>query len=368
MGRHTNRLASVLLAFAPVLVIAEPASSEEGVNQSAEWITFVSHRSGHNLLYKMRPDGAETESFFGGVIRDVPVIAEGVVLYRQPHWTRLSPHRKHFASWVYELGEPYSAWQGPLRPMLVVGDLEGTWTRVVNPDCHEEFAWSPDSKRLAFSVFAGKGQQGNLPTSLRIAQIVTCGIDGSNEKVAIEQPGILIVLDWSLDGKRLLLSRRYFDIRPERSCDLFELELATSRCLPYLIEGSRDVSVQDARYSPRGDTIAVIFTDPKKQYAPNECAKDELDTSRMMRVLGKLAVLDRDGKNMRTIADYPDGMRGPMCWSPDGTSILVSRYLPKGDNREQTDKDAEHGLAIWAVRVDGKGERFLTTGWSPDWR
>lgn len=28
--------------------------------------------------------------------------------------------------------------------MLVVGDLEGQWTRIVKPDRHEAFAWSPD--------------------------------------------------------------------------------------------------------------------------------------------------------------------------------------------------------------------------------
>ena len=45
-----------------------------------------------------------------------------------------------------------------------------------------------------------------------------------------------------------------------------------------------------------------------------------------------------------------------------------SRYLPKGDDREKMAKDKEHGLAIWSVHKDGRGARFVTTGWSPDWR
>lgn len=366
MYRHSIKCVGAILAFTLIQANIDSADSKESVAQSNDWITFLSHRSGQSFLYKMRPDGAELKPFFGGVIPDVPVLSDGVVLYREPHWTRLSPNGKYFACWAYEKGKPYSAWQGSLRPMLVVGDLEGTWTRVVNPDCHEEFTWSPDSQRLAFSVFSGKKERGALPPSLRSTKIVMCGIDGSNETVAIEQPGILIVFDWSPDGKRLLLSRRYFDSKPERAAALFELELSNNKCLPYLIEGSHDLNVVNARYSPRGDKIAVMYTNESNKYAPNECAEDELGKGRMMRLLAKLAVMNRDGTNMRTIADYPDGMRGPMCWSPDGERILVSRYLPKDDKREKF--DAEHGLAIWAVQADGKGERFLTTGWSPDWR
>lgn len=366
MCRCPIRYTVVILAFTLVQANVNSAASQGNVVEPPDWITFISHRSGHNLLYKMRPDGAEMKSFFGGVIPNVPILSDSVVLYREPHWTRLSPNGKYFASWVYETGKPYEAWQGPLRPMLVVGDLEGTWTRVVNPDCHEEFAWSPDSQRLAFSVFSGKGRRGALPASLRSTQIVTCGIDGSNETVEIEQPGILIVFDWSPDGKRLLLSRRYFDSTPERAADLFELDLSNNKCLPYLIEGSHDMNVVDARYSPRGEKIAVMYIDQIDEYAPNECAENKLGKKQMTQMLGKLAVMDRDRNNMRTIADYSDGMRGPMCWSPDAELILVSRYLPKDDEREQV--DGRCGLAIWAVQADGKGERFLTTGWSPDWR
>jgi hypothetical protein len=365
MSRRTPKLASAILTIALVHVTAGPASAQAAPDESAHWITFLSHRSGYSLLYRMRPDESETKAIFGGAIPNVPVVSEGVALYREPHWTRLSPNCKYFASWVYEKGEPYSAWKGSARAMLIVGDLEGTWTRVLNPVCHEEFAWSPDSQRLALSIFSGDREKGTLRSSLRSTQIVTCGIDGSNETVVLEQPGILAVLDWSPDGKRLLLSRRYLDSKPTRSSDLFELDLSQKECLPYLIEGSRQVNVSEARYSPSGDKISLLYTDQENRYAPNEVA-GELGKLRMMRLLAKLAVMSRDGKNMTTIADYPDGMRGPICWSPDAESILVSRYLPKDDKREKF--DAEHGLAIWAIQADGNGARFLTTGWSPDWR
>jgi hypothetical protein len=362
------RIASQAIGWLFVVCVASAGLSQEAGQQPDEWITFLSHRTGGNILYKMRPSGAELTPLYGVVVPNVPSVVDGTTMYRSPHWTRQSPNKCFFASWVYEQGKPYSLWQGELRPMLVVGDLNKTFTRIVNPDCHEEFAWSPDSKRLAFSVFKGNGQKGGLHGSLRSTKIVTCGIDGSNEKVEIEQPGSLFVLDWSPDGKRLLLSRRYFDVKPEKSSDLFELLLATGECLPHLLDGSRDFDINAGRYSPRGEAIAILFTDPKNQYAPNECGDDELSKASMQRFLGKLAVIDSDGKNVRTVADFPDGMRGPISWSPDGMSVLVSRYLPKEDDREQMRADKEHGLSIWAIQRDGKGERFITTGWSPDWR
>lgn len=359
------RLTFVIVAMS-LRVLSAPALGQEPTASSAEWITFVSHRSGHNLLYKMRPDGTELKPFFGGEIRNMPSVKEGVTLYLVPHWTRLSPNRRYFASWVYSKGEPYDKWQGALQAMLTVGDVTGKWTRILNAECHEEFAWSRDSKRIAFSVFSGTAKRGTLLPALRSAQIKICGFDGSDETVVLEQPGILVVLDWSPDGKRLLLSRRYFDSKPTRSADLFELELSSKECFPYLIEGTRHVDVAFARYSPDGNKIAVMYTDQDKMYAPNQLATTELDKGHMMRLLAKLALIDRDGTNMRNIADYRDGMRGPMCWSPNAEQILVCRYLPKDDRREKF--ESEHGLAIWAVRTDGEGDRFITTGWSPDWR
>ena len=51
------------------------------------WITFVSHRTGSNLLYRMRPEGSDCTSIFGGPIKDAPGVAAEMTLYREPHWT-----------------------------------------------------------------------------------------------------------------------------------------------------------------------------------------------------------------------------------------------------------------------------------------
>ena len=92
MRGHAITSASVILAFTLISANVDSAASQEKVGKSTGWITFLSHRSGHNLLYKMRPDGAEMKSFFGGPIPNVPVLSDGVVFYRVPHCIRLSPN------------------------------------------------------------------------------------------------------------------------------------------------------------------------------------------------------------------------------------------------------------------------------------
>ena len=354
---------AIAVCFVQFVAVSEnPLLADDSTAASNQWITFLSHRSGTSFLYRMRPDGSEMTAILGGEIEGIPTIDEELTLVREPHWTRLSPNSRYFASWVYEKGVPYSKWQGSLRASIVVGDIHGEWTRLLHPSAHEEFTWSPDSMQIAFCVFSGKRSAGELRSKLRSTQVITSGFDGSNEKVVLEEPGIVVVLDWSPDGKRLLLSRRLFDITPETSSGLFELDLETGQCLPYLLSGTKEFSAQTARYSPSGSDIAVLWTNPRKQYAPNECSTDEFY---MMRMLGKLSLYQRDGINGRLLSDYPYGQRGPICWSPDGKSVLVSRYLPPDDNREAF--DGEHGLGIWAVQTDGSGENFITTGWSPDW-
>jgi hypothetical protein len=121
-----------------------------------------------------------------------------------------------------------------------------------------------------------------------------------------------------------------------------------------------------ARYSPTRNEIAIMTYDPKEMYAPNLVADDEAGSMRMMRLLGKIHVFDLEAHVLRKVADYDDGLRGPICWSPDGNDIYFTRYLPKGDDREKFAESKEHGLSIWTIGRDGKNARFVTTGWSPD--
>jgi hypothetical protein len=380
-----------LIIFTLALTVAAATASAQTNNTKPNdatgnlALTFLSHRSGYNQIYTSRSDGSKPQPFFGGPITDVPSFNKSYTMFREPHWTRQSPNGKYFASWVYETGMPASEFQGTRRPMLVVGDMRGTWTRIVNPDCHEEFAWSPDSKELAFSIFAKANYQGSLQNRPEATEIFTSGIDGAKMNCVLEQAGQWTVLDWSPDGKRLLISRQSFD--PETKIELFEFRLhqaqldrqragydaawTTKTAQKYLQKvelGLARLQFHSARYSPTRNELALEVVDPQNMFAPNLVPKenDELGRNNMMRLLSKIYVFDLATKTQRKIADHPDGIRGPFCWSPDGNDVYFSRYLPRDDDREKSLENKEHGLSIWAVGRDGKNDRFITTGWSPD--
>lgn len=385
-----NVLLIGLLVLINSISIASFVLAQESNSQSSEtWLTFLSHRSGHNLLYVSQQDGTSPKPIFGGPIGDVPSFDKSYTMFRDPHWTRQSPNGKYFASWVYEKGEPYSAYQGELRPMLWVGDMAGSWTRIVNPDCHEEFAWAPDSKQLAYSILTKPDRyRGLLQKRLETTEVMVSGIDGSNTECVLEQHGLWIVLDWSPDGERLLIACRksgqqledgtsaLFEFRIKdamtaRNGGQFDVNWPISGALKFLIPVEFDLGglqFVGARYSPTRNEIAVETYDPKNMYGPNRLAdpNNEFERAHMMRLLGKIHVLDLNSKALRKVADYEEGILGPICWSPEGNEILFSRYLPKEDDREKMPQTKEHGLGIWAIGRDGQNARFLTTGWSPD--
>ena len=340
----------------------------------------------------MNSDGSSIKPIFGGPITDAPVFTESVSFHRQPHWTRQSPNGRYFASWSYDIGLPVDKYQGESRAMLWVGGIDGKWARILTPDCTEEFAWSPDSTRLAFSILSKDTNRGYFQAKNdHSTEIAIARLDGSNFDYVLEQRGTWLVEDWSIDGDRLLLSCHGNDPSPEEQhIELFEFLLvdalaarrragfeSVARGNEWTAKSASDylqkvccqlggLSVNDARYSPDGKAIAVLAEDPKKLFAPNEVADDELSRGSMQRLLGKLFVVNRAIGKARKIADYADGMRGPICWTPDGSAILFSRYLAKDDDREQTRRDKEYGLAIWSIDRDGNNARFITTGWSPD--
>ena len=376
-------LAALTLATTAVTHAQQP-----NANPTDTFLTFLSHRAGHNQLYACRQDGTHPSPIFGGRLNDVPSFDDSFVMFREPHWTRQSPNGRYFASWVYETGKPYSKHQGALRPMLWVGDIAGTWTKILNPDCHEEFAWSPNSKQVAFSILSTDHYRGSLQNRPTTTEIVISGIDGSNEKCVLEKHGKWFVLDWSPDGKRLLLENRKSGQRLEDGTSaLFEFcvsdatdarnrnrddqDWAANGATGFLHQIDLDLKgmqLSGARYSPTRNELALEVYDPRNMYAPNLVADedDELGRLRMMRLLGQIHVYDMDTKRLRKVANYVEGIRGPICWSPNGNDILFSRYLSKDDDREKTLQDKEHGLAIWAIGRDGNHARFVTTGWSPD--
>lgn len=363
-------------------------SQDKSLDDTKPLMTFLSHRTGSNLLYKSNADGTGLKPLLGGPVTDVPALSDQYTMVREPHWTRQSPNGKYFASWVYEKGKPYSAYQGDVRAMLWVGNLEGSWTRMVNPDCDEDFAWSPDSRQLAMAVHSSSHYRGALQERKLATEIILTGIDGAGKTSVLEQKNIWRILDWSSDGERLLLmEQKPSEKLTDKSNTLYEFHVTDSIQARkkdaqaymdpnWLVSGAGkflkkvkhdldELEMIGARYSPTDNTIAVTAVDPDNMFAPNLCADDEMGRMRMMRLLCGVFIIDRKTGKSTEIAKFDDGIRGPICWSPDGKDVYFCRYLPQDDDREKFSADKEHGLAIWAVGKDGSNARFVTTGWSP---
>lgn len=134
------------------------------------------------------------------------------------------------------------------------------------------------------------------------------------------------------------------------------------RFLKTIVLGTPSLAPQRACYSPDGKHIAIVYLNSAKPGLAVEAPSIFKWHSH-----GKLAIYDVMSGAIRTIADPSEGIfPGPICWSPDGKEILLSRNLPVDDDREKSEGSPSFG--IWAIGVDGKQERFITTGWSPDWQ
>lgn len=358
---------------APDLPAGPSQTPHAETKPDASLIGFLSRRTGRNIWYTMRPDGSDVRPIFGGKVgtEEIPALTPGTTVYREPHWTRLSPDRKLFLSWVHNLADPggfganYTIWAGR------VADGKASFATLC---WDEQFAWAPDSRRFAFAE-----QSPRLPSPLYkegvTSKILIENADGTAARLVLERAGIWTVHDWSSDGDRLLL-RMQKAVVPFQEIDarLFELDLKTAKAgksdeaLKQLLPNgvsARPRWFSQPRYSPDGRSIAMI------NWKPGEKEVDDRDPIEQRAAQfdreTALEVLDIAGGRLRTVAQYPGGLRGPICWAPDGREILFSRALDPGDSREKS-APGEQGLGIWGVAPDGTKERFLTTGWCPDWR
>ncbi|WP_148593196.1 TolB-like translocation protein [Aquisphaera giovannonii] len=348
-------------------------------NRDESWILFLSHRSGNNLLYRMRPDGSELTPIFGGELKDVPGMEAGRTLYRQPHWSRQSPDRAYFLSWATDTNVESGQMSGPIGYVIHLGRTDGGATRIMTNRAGEVFTWARSSEAFAYSRFAGRNprRDGGQEPALPSTQIVIAQIDGSGEATVLEKPGYWTACDWSPDGNKLLLL--YWGMQSMRygRTDLIELDLARAEqariktmelrpgmdfpsssdveyCLNSLTDGLPIAWFADGRYSPDGTRIATTVRRRARLDDPG---------------FHELALFDLASETLSVIADYPHPSRihGPLSWSPDGEEILFSRPLEPDDRRENLPADVT-GLGIWAIKSDGSSARFLTTGWAPDWQ
>jgi dipeptidyl aminopeptidase/acylaminoacyl peptidase len=325
----------------------------------------------------MRPDGSRLTPIFGGPILGAAGVPEGVTYYRQPHFGYQSPDGKYFLDWAVDQSTSGEKILSAVK-MLHLGHLDGGTTQIIAAeDVTECFAWAPDSKRFVYEttnqVRSITGRMIYTPKQVIIRTIDKESDLGS--ELVLEKPNTWAVQDWSPDGEKLLftsglgIGKTASDTETNTSLIEFDLERARQmrmklpgggffldeRSLKDLDSNLRTIKATKGktrllggRYSPSGkDIVSAEYLVQDNEYKRSELMLIEAATGATRRII-----------------TYPESLRGPFCWSPDGEEILFSRHLPEYDAPEKS----KNGLGIWAIRPDGSEARFITTGWCADWR
>ncbi|QEH34957.1 translocation protein TolB [Aquisphaera giovannonii] len=372
------------LSVNAVLVAVAAAFGPAGARADDSWITFLSHREGKNLLYRMHP-GGEPEPLFGGEIKDAPGLPAGMGWWREPHWSVQSPDGAYFLSWALDRGSPAGRFQSPPRYLLHLGRIGSGSTRLITPDAGEVFAWAPDSKRLVYARSLWRHPAAMRHPIAPRTELVIHPLDGAAEEVVLDRPGIWEPCDWSPDGRHLLVKYVSTPIIQFASSALFELDLAEARKAP---DAGRDdpggMKGSDkepsggglrairplakgfqggmARYSPDGRLIAIAGSSFKPQ------GEGLIDASRFASANKVLSLRERGGYEERVLCEGSDVFDGPICWSPDGRRILFARWDEGKGPVGAVAEPAGDVLSIWSVAVDGKDLTRIAGGWCPDWR
>ena len=191
---------------------------------------------------------------------------------------------------------------------------------------HEDPAWSPDGKSIAFVSYADGGQV-----------ISVMAIDGSGVKALTSRDVHAIHPNWTPDGKSLLYCTTD-DLDPPRKnvADIFRIEIASKQVTKLTTAGINTYP----RPSPDGKRIAF------------RKIIDEVNS--------EVFVMDADGSNPQNLTNDP-AYDGWPAWSPDGRKIAFASNR-RGNHRIYVmDADGKNVLPI--VHDEGRATAPI---WTPD--
>ena len=90
-------------------------------------------------------------------------------------------------------------------PFSHLGRTDGSGsTRVIAPVCEEADGHHHRTASLAYVVPTSLDPEDRL--AARMSRVFVTAIDGTNEQLILERPGVWLPADWSPDGKKLLLA------------------------------------------------------------------------------------------------------------------------------------------------------------------
>lgn len=185
----------------------------------------------------------------------------------------------------------------PAPAGFTIARLDGSGTRRVGVGEVFSVSWSPDGKRIAFTV--------RRDDSIHLYRLAT-----GKARTLARIPGGTHDLAWSPDGTQIAVS-------DDKGIEL--VDVSTSRVSKLTGEGS------GARWSPDGTRIAFNRGDPESDVA-------------------QLLTIGHDGRGQRQVVAKMSGY----SWAGDG-GLLFTRPRSVGE-----------GADIWWVRADGGGAKPIT--------
>jgi Tol biopolymer transport system component len=286
-------VAAALVGAAAITTIAHGGASVTG---GPGLIVFSSKRS-ENLFPQVY---SITESGRGRRLVPRPARASSYPV-PSPDGTRIALTSGEYDGWIY-----------------VGRSRGGGWRRI---GLGSEVAWSPNSRRLAFTRLVEREPDTNV-RAVSVADLATGAVRDLAEGT---HPS------WSPDGRRIAVARTE---APDLEPFVAVVSATNGRTL-------RRLTVQgNPTWAPRGDRIAVVawgtLTVVRENGTTVGRSRLELisdpswssDASRLAAIAGgRLLVLRSDARRLRRItrATQREETPAPPSWSPDGTKIAFER-------------------------------------------